>query len=116
MIFIAAANASGKTILNNAAELRFKESNRLLVMSDGLTSCGINNTLHEDGIVIEGGKMSGSIIDSRGDHRIAMAFSIAGLISSENIIILNTKNVSTSFPNFHNLVKDLGLNIRREIS
>ena len=116
VLFIAAANASGKTILNNAAELRFKESNRLLVMSDGLTSCGINNTLHEDGIVIEGGKMSGSIIDSRGDHRIAMAFSIAGLISSENIIILNTKNVSTSFPNFHNLVKDLGLNIRREIS
>ena len=115
VLFIAAANASGKTILNNAAELRFKESNRLLVMSDGLTSCGINNTLHEDGIVIEGGKMSGSIIDSRGDHRIAMAFSIAGLISSENIIILNTKNVSTSFPNFHNLVKDLGLNIRREI-
>ena len=116
VLFIAAANASGKTILNNAAELRFKESNRLLVMSEGLTSCGINNILHKDGIVIEGGKMSGSIIDSRGDHRIAMAFSIAGLISSENIIILNTKNVSTSFPNFHNLVKDLGLNIRREIS
>ncbi len=116
VLFIAAANASGKTILNNATELKFKESNRLLVMSEGLTSCGIYNSLHEDGIVIEGGKMSGSIIDSKGDHRIAMAFSVAGLISSENIVILNTKNISTSFPDFHNLVKGLGLNIRREIS
>ena len=85
-------------------------------MSEGLTLCGINNNLNDDGIVIQGGKISGSIIDSKGDHRVAMAFSIAGLVSSENITILNTKNVSTSFPDFHNLMKALGLNIRREIS
>ena len=115
-LFIASANAFGKTILNNASELKFKESNRLLVMSEGLTLCGINNNLNDDGIVIQGGKISGSIIDSKGDHRVAMAFSIAGLVSSENITILNTKNVSTSFPDFHNLMKSLGLNIRREIS
>jgi len=70
--------------------------------------------LHDDGIEIEGGKVYGGIIDSHGDHRIAMSFSIAGLISKEPIVILNTENISTSFPNFYDLVKDMGLNIERE--
>ena len=113
ILFIAAANASGKTLLKNAKELRFKESDRLLTMSNGLSECNIRNILTEDGIEIEGGNFTGGTIDSYGDHRIAMSFAIAGLISKKPITILNTKNVSTSFPGFYNLIKDMGLNIKR---
>ena len=113
ILFIAAANASGKTLLKNAKELRFKESDRLLTMSNGLSECKIRNRLTEDGIEIEGGNFTGGTIDSYGDHRIAMSFAIAGLISKKPITILNTKNVSTSFPGFYNLIKDMGLNIER---
>ena len=114
ILFIAAANALGKTVLKNAEELKYKESNRLMAMSKGLLLCNINNKLHNDGIEIDGGKISGATIDSFGDHRIAMSFAIAGLISKDTIKILNTKNVSTSFPDFLNLVKNMGLNIERE--
>ena len=114
ILFIAAASASGKTILKNAEELKYKESNRLSVMSKGLLQCNINNSLYDDGIEITGGKISGATIDSYGDHRIAMAFAIAGLISKDQIIILNTENVSTSFPGFFSLIKDMGLKIQRE--
>ncbi len=113
ILFIAAANASGKTLLKNAKELRFKESDRLLTMSNGLSECNISNRLTDDGIEIEGGNFTGGTIDSVGDHRIAMSFAIAGLISKKPITILNTKNVSTSFPGFYNLIKDMGLNIER---
>ena len=113
ILFIAAANDSGKTLLKNAKELRFKESDRLLTMSNGLSECNIRNILTEDGIEIEGGNFTGGTIDSCGDHRIAMSFAIAGLISKKPITILNTKNVSTSFPGFYNLIKDMGLNIER---
>ena len=114
ILFIAAANASGKTILKNAMELRFKESDRLASMSKGLLKCNINNTLLDDGIEIEGGKISGATIDSYDDHRIAMSFAIAGIASSSTITILNTENVSTSFPGFDNLMCKMGLKIKRE--
>ena len=116
ILFIAAANATGKTVLKNAEELKYKESNRLSVMSKALLECKINNNLFEDGIEIQGGTMSGAIVDSSGDHRIAMSFAIAGVVSKSPITILNTENVSTSFPEFFDLIKSMGLNIEREIT
>ena len=116
ILFIAAANATGKTVLKNAEELKYKESNRLSVMSKALLECKIKNNLFEDGIEIHGGTMSGAIVDSSGDHRIAMSFAIAGLVSKSPITILNTENVSTSFPEFFDLIKSMGLNIEREIT
>ena len=114
ILFIAAANAIGKTVLKNAEELKYKESNRLSVMSKALHECKIKNNLFEDGIEIQGGTILGAIIDSGGDHRIAMSFAMAGLVSKSPITILNTENVSTSFPEFFDLIKSMGLNIERE--
>ena len=116
ILFIAAANATGKTVLKNAEELKYKESNRLSVMSKALLECKIKNNLFEDGIEIQGGTMSGAIVDSSGDHRIAMSFAIAGVVSKSPITILNTENVSTSFPEFFDLIKSMGLNIERKIT
>ena len=114
IIFIAAANASGKTLLKNAEELRYKESDRLESMSKGLTSCKINNNLFNDGIEIVGGEITGAVVDSFGDHRVAMSFAIAGISAKNPITILNTESVSTSFPNFYSLAKLIGINITRE--
>ncbi|MGI9269791.1 MAG: bifunctional prephenate dehydrogenase/3-phosphoshikimate 1-carboxyvinyltransferase, partial [Porticoccus sp.] len=110
-LFIAAACADGKTTLNGASELRFKESDRIQAMADGLLSLGINVATKPDGIEIQGGILSGGEVDSNDDHRISMAFSIAALISKDNILIKNCKNVATSFPNFIELANKSGLTI-----
>ena len=119
-LFIAAACAEGQTILTGAAELRVKESDRIQVMADGLQTMGIDCTPTEDGIIIEGkGKsgdwspiFTGGEIESHHDHRIAMSFSIAGLRNSEQIKIVGTETVATSFPTFTELTSIAGLPIQ----
>jgi len=110
-IFVAAACARGRTTLRGAAELRVKESDRIQVMADGLQACGVHAEPTTDGIVIEGGTLGGGRVDSHGDHRIAMAFAIAGLAARGTIEIADCSNVDTSFPGFSRLARDLGLRI-----
>jgi 3-phosphoshikimate 1-carboxyvinyltransferase len=110
-IFIAAACAEGKTVLTGARELRVKESDRIQAMADGLITLGIDATPTEDGIVIHGGKMQGGVIDSHGDHRIAMSFAMAALRATDTITIRDCANVNTSFPGFVKLANTAGLAI-----
>lgn len=110
-IFIAAACAEGETVLTGAKELRVKESDRIQAMADGLTELGIDAEAKEDGIVIQGGQMTGGTVDSCGDHRIAMSFTIAGLRAAAPITILDCANVNTSFPSFAKLAELSGLKI-----
>ncbi len=111
-IFIAACFAEGQTVLTGAEELRVKESDRIQVMADGLLACGANVTPTPDGIIIQGGTLSGGEVDSHGDHRIAMAFSMAGLCADGGIVINDCANVDTSFPNFINIALKTGVNIK----
>src|SRR5699024_4015768 len=103
-LFIAAACAKGGTRLRNAAELRVKESDRIATMAAGLTTLGVDAAAHEDGMTIvgmpHGAAFSGGRINSHGDHRIAMAFSMAALRASGPITIDDCDNVATSFPDF----------------
>ncbi|WP_018872552.1 3-phosphoshikimate 1-carboxyvinyltransferase [Thioalkalivibrio sp. ALJ16] len=111
-IFVAAACASGETVLTGAEELRVKESDRIQVMADGLAALGINCTVLPDGIRIQGrGAFEGGEIDSHGDHRIAMAFAMAGLRARGPIRIRDCANVGTSFPGFVELSKAAGLQV-----
>lgn len=110
-IFIAAACAKGQTILHDAQELRFKESDRIAAMVDGLTQLGIYAKALDDGILIEGGILNGGVVDSKGDHRIAMSFAIAGAVAKDSVLIKNCANVATSFPLFVDTAKDLQLQI-----
>jgi 3-phosphoshikimate 1-carboxyvinyltransferase len=114
-IMIAAACAEGKTILNGAAELRVKESDRIMSIAKGLQSIGIETEIFADGMTVTGGKIQGGTIDSFGDHRVAMAFSMAGLIAHRKITINNCINVNTSFPGFVELSKQAGLNIQERV-
>jgi 3-phosphoshikimate 1-carboxyvinyltransferase len=111
VIFVAAAFAEGETVLTGAEELRVKESDRIQVMADGLTACGANAQATPDGIIIQGGSMQGGTVDSHGDHRIAMAFTMAGLCADAAITINNCSNVNTSFPDFVKLAASTGIRV-----
>jgi 3-phosphoshikimate 1-carboxyvinyltransferase len=111
VLFVAAACATGETRLTGAEELRVKESDRIQVMADGLKVLGIDAQPTPDGMIVRGGQLSGGKVDSHGDHRIAMAFSIAALRAAGPIEIEDCANVNTSFPIFVELSRRLGLNI-----
>ena len=112
-IFIAASCADGETLLRGAKELRVKESDRIQVMADGLTSLGILNHVLEDGISIVGRnfKEQPAPIESHHDHRISMAFAIASVSSDSDVKIEGVDNVKTSFPNFVALANSIGMSI-----
>jgi len=111
VLFVAAACASGRTVLTGAQELRVKESDRIQVMADGLKTLGVSATATPDGMIIEGGAIGSGMIDSHGDHRIAMAFAMAALRAEGAIDILDCANVNTSFPGFVGLATRAGLQI-----
>lgn len=114
VIFVAAANAEGTTRLRGAAELRVKESDRIQAMADGFAELGIEHQVFDDGIDIVGGPYGGGTVDSLEDHRIAMAFAVAGLKSSGSIVIKDCANVATSFPNFIELANRVGFGLSVE--
>jgi 3-phosphoshikimate 1-carboxyvinyltransferase len=111
ILFVAAAAAKGRTVVRGAEELRHKESDRIAVMAEGLAALGIEVEELPDGLVVEGGRLRGGTVDSRGDHRIAMAFAVASLVSDGPIEILNTAQVATSFPEFTRVAAAVGLRI-----
>ena len=115
VLFIAASCADGETVLTGAKELRVKESDRIQVMADGLTSLGIENHVLEDGIRILGGEFTKQVssIKSHHDHRISMAFAIASVRSKFDIEIEGVDNVKTSFPNFEVLANSIGMSIKQ---
>ncbi len=97
--------AEGETIIRDAAELKVKESNRIDVMVQGLTSMGADVQETEDGMIIRGGRpLHGAIIDSKLDHRIAMTFAVAACVAEGETEILGAECVNISYPEFY---KDL---------
>ena len=119
--FVAAAMSSGSTAVRDAEELRHKESDRLVAMGEVLRSLGVDFQMHQDGMDIYGlanykalSSYTGGIIESFGDHRIAMSSAIACSLFDHESIILNTDNVNTSFPTFLKIADQVGLNISLE--
>lgn len=111
-LFVAAAAAEGQTVVTGASELRVKESDRLAAMATGLRTLGMQVDETEDGATLHGGVRLGSgTIESHGDHRIAMAFAIAGQISDGEVRINDIANVATSFPDFDGLARSAGFNL-----
>lgn len=110
VIAVAAAFAKGKTIIADAKELRVKETDRIAAIVKNLKRLGIRAEEKEDGMVIYGNNGSPfryADIDSFGDHRIAMAFSVAALSGENGLLIKDIECVNTSFPEFFNIVAGL---------
>ena len=111
VLAIAAAAADGTTRIREATELRFKESDRINAVVEGLGNLGINAVEYEDGMDIIGGRFRSGTIDSRGDHRIAMAFAVAGCCSNGSVVVNDCQNIATSFPGFVETGCALGMHL-----
>lgn len=110
--FIAAALAQGRSVFRGLEELRVKESDRIATMAAGLRAIGVTVEELEDGIIIEGSGgaplAGGGPIATKLDHRIAMSFAVAGLVSRDGVMIDDMAPVATSFPTFVPLLRTLG--------
>ncbi len=115
-ILVAAASAQGDTVLTGAEELRQKESDRIEAMADGLSKLGIEALTSNDGIRVKGGTLLGGEISSYRDHRIAMAFTIAGIAAKESVKIQDCVNVNTSFPGFVDVCRSVGMNVVEQVN
>jgi 3-phosphoshikimate 1-carboxyvinyltransferase len=108
VLAIVAAFAQGTTVIRGAQELRVKESDRLRALATALLALGGQVTELPDGLVIEGGKgLHGGQVYSCGDHRIAMALTVAGLAATGEIVLEGIECADISFPGFYRLVQDL---------
>lgn len=115
ILSVMAACAAGTTVIKDAAELKVKETNRIDTITEGLRAMGASVTPVEDGMVIEGAgnpdkkyaPLHGAHINSFSDHRIAMAFAVAGLVADGETIIKNSQCVEISYPGFFETLKKL---------
>jgi 3-phosphoshikimate 1-carboxyvinyltransferase len=112
ILCVLSANAKNKSIITGVRRLKIKESNRVEAMKEGLIRMGINFIESNGKIMIEGGTPKGAIIDSKNDHRIAMAFAVLGLVAKGETIITNAECVSKSFPDFWDVMKKINAKVK----
>ena len=114
ILAVAAAYARGRTVMRGLAELRVKESDRLTAIAVGLEQCGVGVAVDGDDLIVEGVGNSppgGAMIETRLDHRMAMAFLVLGLAANEPVRIDDAAPIATSFPGFVELMTGLGADI-----
>ncbi len=114
VLFAAAALADGETIVTGAQELRVKESDRIAAMADALAALGVAAVATPDGMRIHGGEVTGGIVESRGDHRVAMSLAVLASRASAPVVIRDVQNVATSFPGFTTTAAAIGLRVAEE--
>ena len=114
ILAVAAAFAKGTTVITGCEELRVKESDRIHSVVEGLKNIGVDVREQQDGMIIEGGRPAGGTVDSFADHRIAMAFAVAGAASQNGVKVENCACVDTSFPGFASLARVAGMDIQVE--
>jgi 3-phosphoshikimate 1-carboxyvinyltransferase len=101
VLAVAAAMASGQTIIADAAELKAKETDRIQTVVEALEAMGVRVEATPDGMIIEGrGHLDAAAVDSHGDHRLAMAWAVAGLVARGEMHIAGSDAVDVSYPDF----------------
>jgi 3-phosphoshikimate 1-carboxyvinyltransferase len=118
ILAVAAAYARGRTVMRGLAELRVKESDRLSAIAAGLDSCGVRVAVDGDDLLVEGDggpPRGGALIETRLDHRIAMAFLVLGLGARQPVRIDDVSPIATSFPGFIGLMTRLGATIEEQV-
>lgn len=112
ILAVAAANAKGVTRMEGLAELKVKESNRLLMIANGLEACGVNIKMGEDSLEVEGGikpQQNIAKVKTAMDHRIAMSFLVMGLVIEDGVEIDDSSMIATSFPDFEKIFLKFGV-------
>jgi 3-phosphoshikimate 1-carboxyvinyltransferase len=109
ILAVAATQARGTTVVRDAAELRVKETDRIATVVAELRALGAHIEPRPDGFVVEGlAPLRGAEVDSHGDHRLAMALTVAGLIAEGETVIKNTACIADSFPGFSDVMRGIG--------
>jgi len=109
LLAVAATQTRGITVVRDAAELRVKETDRIAVIASELQRLGADIEPQPDGFVVRGPTpLRGAVVDSHGDHRIAMALAVAGLVASGTTIVRNASCIADSFPGFAETMKRIG--------
>lgn len=112
VLAVAATQAKGRTVIRDAQELRVKETDRIATTAAELRKMGADITPTEDGLVIQGPTpLYGTDVDSHGDHRLAMALAVAGLIAKGVTTVVNAHVTADSFPGFESTLRVLGARI-----
>lgn len=105
---VVAAASAGVTVIRDAAELRVKESDRIAALARGLRALGATVEERPDGLAIEGGRLRGGTVDAAGDHRLVMAFAVAGLLAAGPVTVRGAETAAVSFPGFFETLAVLG--------
>jgi 3-phosphoshikimate 1-carboxyvinyltransferase len=109
VLAVAATQTHGATRVRDAAELRVKETDRVAVIVEGLRAMGARIEPQPDGFIVEGPTpLKGAVVDSHGDHRLAMALAVAGMVAEGETVIENADCIADSFPGFAGLMQGLG--------
>ncbi|SDJ67538.1 3-phosphoshikimate 1-carboxyvinyltransferase [Sediminibacillus albus] len=112
IVALLASRAEGETIIRDAEELRYKETDRIAAVVDTLASLGADISATEDGMVINGGSsLRGAVVDSYGDHRIGMMIAIASLIASGQVVLTNHSCIGISYPDFFADLQKISTNL-----
>jgi 3-phosphoshikimate 1-carboxyvinyltransferase len=116
VLAVAAAFAKGRTLMNGLGELKVKESDRLSATANALVACGAKVASGDDSLSVEGqgpgGLPGGGRVQTLMDHRIAMAFLVAGLAAKDKVTVDDTNMIATSFPAFVPMMQGLGATLR----
>ncbi len=105
VLAVAATQAEGQTVVRDARELRVKETDRIATTVEELCKLGANIAPTDDGFIVNGPTpLRGTVVDSHGDHRLAMALAVAGLIAEGETVVENTECISDSFPGFEDVI------------
>jgi 3-phosphoshikimate 1-carboxyvinyltransferase len=108
---IAATRARGITRIEGVSELRVKESDRIAALAMNLRRLGIEVEEWPDGFAIHGGRLRGGTVDAAGDHRIAMAFAVAGVLADGPVTVDGAREIATSYPGFVDALRQLGAEV-----
>jgi 3-phosphoshikimate 1-carboxyvinyltransferase len=115
ILAVAATQARGETVIRDARELRVKETDRIAAVVTELRMLGAAIEEREDGFIITGPtRLRGARVDSHGDHRLAMALAVAGLIAEGETVVEGAQVMADSFPGFVDLMRALGANLNEE--
>src|SRR5947208_2184865 len=116
VLCVIATAAEGETVISDAAELRVKESDRIAVIARGLRALGGEVEERPDGLTVYGSRLHGGRVGSAGDHRIAMAFAVAGLLAGGPVTVEGAESIKVSFPEFGRVLQEVtGQKISRDL-
>jgi 3-phosphoshikimate 1-carboxyvinyltransferase len=112
ILAVAATQAKGRTLVRDAAELRVKETDRVKATIEALRSMGAQMIACPDGYEVFGPtRLKGAVVNGQGDHRLALALAVAGLLAEGETILKQADVIAENYPGFHTMLQSIGATV-----